>query len=103
MPGMACGSRSMGNRVGVRAVASLPPRFEQLDDDHASAAARAWRAEVSRFFRNVVIGRRRDAQQSAREREAGLAGAAGEEAVVPDAMEAVRQDMEQEDPMTGGG
>jgi hypothetical protein len=39
-------------------------------------------------------GQRR--QQFAGEREAGLAGAAGEQAVVADAMEAARQDMEQE-------
>ena len=45
-----------------------------------------------------------DVQQFAGEREAGLAGGAGEQAVVPDAMEAARQDMEQEaaDELVGG-
>ena len=81
-----CGRRS----------ARLPPALERLDDDHASAAARAWRADVVRFFRVVVIGRRGDVQQFAGEREAGLAGGAGEQAIVADAVEAARQDVEQE-------
>ena len=53
---------------------------------------------------SVVIGRRGDVQQFASEREAGLAGGAGEQAVVPDAVEAARQDVEQEaaDELVGG-
>jgi hypothetical protein len=62
----------------------------------ASAAARARRAEVVWFGRWIVHGVRRGREQAAGEREAGLAGAAGEQAVVPDAMEATRQDMQQE-------
>ena len=82
----------------------LPPPFEHLDDDHASAAARAWRAEVVWFGRWIIYGVRRGREQAAGEREAGLAGATGEQAVVPDAMEATRQDMEQEaaDELVGG-
>ena len=82
----------------------LSPAGEHLDDDHASAAARAWRAEVVWFHRWIVHGGRRDREQFASEREAGLAGAAGEQAVVTDAMEAARQDVEQEaaDELVGG-
>ena len=70
--------------------------FEPLDDDHASAAARARRADVSRFFRSVVFRRRSDVQQFARECEAGLAGGAGEQPIVTDAVEPTWEDMEQE-------
>ena len=51
---------------------------------------------VERFVRRVVIGRRRDGEQFAGACEAGLAGGAGEQAVVADAVEAARQDVEQE-------
>ena len=89
-------------RVGRSA--RLPPPFEHLDDDHASAAAGAWRAEVVWFGRWIIYDVRRGREQAAGEREAGLAGAAGEQAVVPDAMEATRQDVEQEaaDELVGG-
>jgi len=50
---------------------------------------------VVRFIRWIVRGRR-DLEQLAGACEAGLAGVAGEQAVVPDAMEAAWQDMEQE-------
>ncbi len=51
-----------------------------------------------------MFRRRSDVQQFARECEAGLAGGAGEQAVVADAMEAARQDVEQEptDELVGG-
>ena len=102
MPGHGAFSRS--SLSCVRRCARLPPPLERLDDDHAPAAAGAWRAEVVWFFRCVVIGRRRDGQQLAGEREAGLAGGAGEQAVVADAVEAARQDVEQEaaDELVGG-
>jgi hypothetical protein len=83
-------------RSGVRRPAWLLPSLEHLDDDHASAAAGAWRAEVLRFVRITGIGRRGDIQEFACQREAGLAGGAGEQTVVPDAVEAAREDMEQE-------
>lgn len=43
-----------------------------------------------------LIGRCSDVQEFARKRKAGLSGRACEKAVVPDAVEAPRQDMEQE-------
>ena len=43
-----------------------------------------------------LIGRCGDVQEFARKRKAGLSGRACKKAVVPDAMEAARQDMEQE-------
>ena len=50
------------------------------------------------------MGRRSDVQQFARECEAGLAGGAGEQPIVTDAVEPTRQDMEQEaaDELVGG-
>ncbi len=82
----------------------LSPACERLDDDHASTAARALWAEFNRLIRGAGLGRGGDVQQFAGEREAGLAGGAGEQAVVADAMEATRQDMEQEaaDELVGG-
>ena len=58
----------------------------------------------SRLFRGFVFGRRRDAQQFASECEAGLAGRASEQAIMADAVEPTRQDMEQEaaDELVGG-
>lgn len=52
--------------------AGLPPAFERLDDDHVTAAARAWWAMVLNFLR-FVIRRWRDIEQLAGEREAGFA------------------------------
>lgn len=88
----------------VRRPARLPPAFERLDHDHASAAAAAWRTEVVRFAQGVVVGRRGDVQEFTGERKADLAGTAGKQAVMPDAVEAARQDMDQEaaDELIGG-
>ena len=58
----------------MRRRARLPPPLEGLDDDHAPAAAGAWRADIDRFLRRSSIGRRRDGEQLAGAREAGLAG-----------------------------
>ena len=95
MPGHGAVSRFVA--VASGGPRGLPPALEGLDDDHASAAAGAWRAEVVRF---VWSCRHRaaaaTASSSRAQREAGLAGGAGEQAVVPDAMEAARQDVEQE-------
>jgi hypothetical protein len=44
-------------RSGARRPARLLPSLEHLDDDHASAAAGAWRAEVLRFAQCVDRGR----------------------------------------------
>ncbi len=48
------------------------------------------------FARIGLIGRCGDVQEFARKCEAGLSGRAGEKAVVPDPVEAARQDVEQE-------
>ena len=72
----------------VRRRAWLAPAFERLDDDHASAAAWAWRAEVVGFVRRVGGDGWRDPEQLAGVFEMGLAGGAGEQAVVADAVEA---------------
>lgn len=91
-------------RPCARRSARLPPSFEGLDDDHAAATAGAWRAEVVRFLRGVVIGRCGDVQEFAREREAGLASGAGKQAAMPDAVESLWQHVEQEaaDELVGG-
>lgn len=83
-------------RRRIRRSAGLLPPFKGLYDDHASAAARARRAEVLRRIGIIGARWRSDVQEFAGKREAGLAGGAGEQAVVADAVEAARQDMEQE-------
>src|SRR5665213_4121738 len=96
-PGRA-GSRdvSPGRRGTGRRRAGLAPSREGLDDDHVAATARAWWACIGRFRRHVVMRRRRDSEQFACAFEAGLAGSAGEQAVMADAMEAAWQHVEQE-------
>lgn len=74
----------------------MPPTFEHLDDEHASPAAWTWRADVDWFVDRVVSGRRDSIQEFAGTSDADLSGAAGEQTVMPDAVEAARQDMEQE-------
>ena len=102
MPGH--GAMLPAGRAALRRRARLAPALEGLDDDHVPAAAGARRTGVGRLVRRVVVGRRRDGEQLAGEREAGLAGGAGEQAVVADAVEAARQDVEQEaaDELVGG-
>ena len=51
---------------------------------------------VGRFFRFGLLDRCSDAQQLAGERHGVLVRRAGEQAIMPDAMEAARQDMDQE-------
>jgi hypothetical protein len=46
----------------VRWCAGLAPAFERLDDDHVSATAWTWWADIERLFRHVVIGGRRDGE-----------------------------------------
>jgi hypothetical protein len=83
--------------------------LEQLDDAHAAAAARARRIE--RFIGSLAItiglGRgagHRHAQKLARGGDALGLGGAGEEAVMADAMEGLRQDVDEEaaDELAGG-
>jgi len=76
--------------------ARLPPSFEHLDHDHAAATTAAWRAEVVRFVRGVVIGRYGEVQEFTSKREAGLSGGAGKQAAMPDAVESLWQHVEQE-------
>ena len=70
--------------------------LEDLDDDHATAAAGAWRTRIRwrRGFRD--LGRRRSNEQLASTRDIGLAAGAGDEAVVADTAEALRKNVEQE-------
>ena len=74
----------------------LPPAFEHLDDDHASAAAWAWRADLDRLVGCVVSRRRDSVQEFAGASDADLSGTAGEQTVMPDAVEPARQNVEQE-------
>jgi hypothetical protein len=67
----------------------LLPTFERLDDDHLSAAARARRASIDRFDCVSILWR--NIKQLAGQRDAGLARGCGEQAIVPDAVEAARQ------------
>lgn len=68
------------------AACALSPAFEHLDDDHASAAAAAWRAVVLRFVGAVGTGQNGNIQEFTGERENGLAGGAGQQTVVADAV-----------------
>jgi hypothetical protein len=83
------GSRIGGPGCGgvVRWRPWLAPSLERLDDDHMAAAARARRPCIDRLLPDIVIGRRSDRHQLAGEREMGPAGGAGEQAIMPDAVE----------------
>jgi hypothetical protein len=74
---------------------------EGVDDDHAATAAWAWWPVVLRrsggFGRGAGF-RFGHVEEFASPGEAGLAGGAGEQAVVADAMEDLGQDREQEAP-----
>src|SRR5262245_57341594 len=75
----------------------LATGLEGLDDDHAPATARAWRGKRIRGGRLLVCVRwQGSGEQLAGLRQVFLSGAAGEQAVVANAMEALRQDMQQE-------
>jgi len=88
----------------MRRRARLTPALEGLNDDHVSTAAWAQRAEVVRFVRHIGCDGRCDREQPAGVFEMGLAGGACEQAIVTDAVEALRQDVEQEaaDKVAGG-
>src|ERR1700752_2227639 len=72
------------------------PAPEGLDDAHAPAAAGTWRERIGRFHRFGRFFWRRYGQELAGAGDAGLAGSAGEQPVMPDAVEATWQDMQQE-------
>src|SRR5215218_2382050 len=74
------------------------PRAEALDDDEATAAAgagRRWWLVVGGLGVGPIRGRGR-AEQAPDPGDVGGPGAAGEQAVVADAVEAVRQHVKQE-------
>jgi hypothetical protein len=73
----------------------LHPAFENFDDDHAAATARAWRSRIfwcggsNRPWRWLWSNR----EQFARTCDIYVATAAGQQAVVTDTVEALWQDM----------
>src|SRR5690606_29639892 len=70
---------------------------EVLDDHHGAATTRAWWPRVGGLLSyRGVVRRRRDFEQPASQSEAVLAGGAGEQAVVPDTVEAAWQNVDQE-------
>ena len=96
--------------AGGRA-ARLAAAPKDLDNNHAAAAARAWRAMIGRGVRIGCVARRRwidlrhwGGHQLPGTRNVGLAAGAGQQAVVADAMKALRQNVEQEAPdeLVGG-
>jgi hypothetical protein len=89
------------------AVARRGAALERLDDDHASAAARTRVRERLGFGVLGISGLglcRRHVKQTAGPGDVVGARAAGEQAVVADAVEASRQDVNQEsvDELAGG-
>jgi len=87
-----------------RRSAGLSPAFAGFDDEHAPATARAWRTGVFRLHGRCFDSGWRNAEQFAGTFEMRLAGGAGEQSVVADAVEALGQDVEQEpaDELLGG-
>src|SRR2546425_9332985 len=85
--------------------------LENLDRDHAAAAARAemrWSCRlvgIDRTRIGIVVLRHCDGEQLAGPRDVVGAGRSGEQAVVADAVGAVRQHMEKEaaGELPGGG
>ena len=81
----------------------LAAALEGLDDDHAAAAARAWLRQYARlvdccFGRVGLFWARRHGEQLASVRNVRGSVGTGEQPIVSDAMEAFRQDMDQEAP-----
>ena len=70
--------------------------LEDLDGDHAPAAAGAWRRWMRRQHGVCDLSRLWREEQFAGARDIGLAAGAGEQAVVADTMETFRQNVEQE-------
>ena len=67
-----------------------------------AAAAWAWWTRIDRNFGAGILGHGRDVEQLAGESEVGLAGGTGEQAIMPNAVEAAWQDVEQEPADTCG-
>jgi hypothetical protein len=74
--------------------ARLHPALEGLDDAHAPAAAGTGRQQIRRLGQDG-FWRLRHGQQFADAGDVGLACRAREQSVMPDAVEAVRQNMQQ--------
>ncbi len=73
----------------------MAPAPEGLDDAHTPAAARTGLKRIGRFYRFGRFRRRRCGQELADASDAGLASAAGEQAIMPNAVKAAWQDMQQ--------
>src|SRR5215831_12753386 len=69
--------------------------LEDLYDDHTAAAAGAWRTQVGQRSGIIELSSCRYREQLPGTRDIVFAAGAGEEAVVPNAMEALRQNVEQ--------
>ena len=84
-------------------VSRHPSAVEDLDDEHATAAAgtwtrvNAWSVDCDRVGFRLLLWWRH-AEQLARLGDVGGAVAVGEETVMPDAMEALRQHVHQKAP-----
>jgi len=100
VPGHGTGLPVAGGDDGGGAGLSGP--VEDLDDDHApTTAGHGGRGSVT--ARVQRLSRRWRTEQLAGTRDLGLAAGAGEEAVVADAVEALRQHVEQEAAMNSSG
>ena len=96
--------------IGRWRAAGCAASLEGLDDDHAATATRAWRAMVLHeagtaggrvcvvMLYRGIDRRRGHGDQFSGARDIGLAGGAGEQPVVSDAVEPLGQDVEQEAP-----
>jgi hypothetical protein len=91
------GDTSCGLLPRWRARHRYLPALEDLDDAHGPAAAGTWLAQGERsdLGRGDPV-RLLDAEQGADLGDVGLSGRACQQAVVPDAVEAIRQDVDQE-------
>src|SRR6202048_3945186 len=92
--------RRRGSPDGVLRLAAA---LKSLDDDHAGATARAWTRQhaglVDRCFGRLwFFWAGRHGEQLARVDNVCGSGAGGEQAIVPDAMEALRQHVDQKAP-----
>src|SRR5260370_42566999 len=113
--GRASWRRGPAPGIGRWRAAGCAGALEGLNDDQAATAAGAWGAMVcldaAVQARVVVLWRRIDhwrrrgrGDQFSGARDIGLEGGAGEQPVVPDAMEPLWQDVEEEAPdeLVGG-
>ena len=82
----------------------MAPALEGVDDDHAPAAARTRGWLIGWFDRFSRLNGRRCSEQLPDAGDISLTACAREQAVVPNAVEALRQDVQQEasDEFIGG-